>query len=309
MEKSMAIKRTRRLIFKALSNPKYNIKKNYQLHRKVIVASRPYFKQFYKIIDRKLKVNGTASTIRIFSPKVKEDQSLDIIVFFHGGGWVTGNIDSYSRICGNMANVTKHTVISVDYRLAPEHPFPSGLEDCYYVVKLLSSKVKKEGKSRKIILAGDSAGGNLAAVVSLLARESGEFMPEKQILLYPSCNNDYSESSPFESVKLYGEDYILTRKRISDYLDLYIEDKEDLKSPLVAPLLAKDLSRQPKTLIITAEFDPLRDEGEAYGMRLEEAGNTVLVKRIPNALHGFLSLPKSSEIIEESYNYINEFLN
>lgn len=328
----MAIEKPWKIIFKALSNPNYSIKENYELHRKVISASRPYFKPFYKVYDRKILAEHRNVPIRIFKPnnraryfglansnndndEKKEGRPNDIIVFFHGGGWVTGNVNNYTGICSNMANQTNCIVISVEYRLAPEHPFPAGLEDCYNVTKVIASniikEVKEEGKlkePRKLIISGDSAGGNLAAVISLLARDSGDFMPDKQILYYPSCYNDYSDNSPFESVRLYGKDYILTSKRIREYMELYVQSTEDLNSPLVAPLLAKDFTNQPDTLIITAEYDPLRDEGEAYGLELAKAGNNVQVKRIPDSLHGFLALSKNSEIVETCYQYVREFL-
>ncbi|NMR85768.1 alpha/beta hydrolase fold domain-containing protein, partial [Vibrio parahaemolyticus] len=124
-------------------------------------------------------------------------------------------------------------------------------------------------------LIGDSAGGNLAACVSLLLRDRGEIVPKKQILIYPATNYDHSENSPFKSVVEFGENYILTSKRIQDYMELYVPNPKDRESPYVAPILAKDLSNQPETLIITAEYDPLRDEGEEYGKRLESFGNKV----------------------------------
>lgn len=308
----MAIIKPWRLIFKVLSNSNYNVDESYQLHRKIITASRPYFKPFYNMVDRKVKTDNADVPIRIFKPKSRlDDNPLDIIMFFHGGGWVTGNVNNYTSICGNMANQTNCIVVSVEYRLAPEYPFPEGLEDCYNVTKRIAATImaaNKSSKKRRLILSGDSAGGNLAAVISLIARKTSDFVPDIQMLFYPSCYNDYSEKSPFESVRLYGEDYVLTSKRIREYMELYVEDEKDLNSPLVAPLLAKDLTRQPDTLIITAEFDPLRDEAEEYGLRLEEAGNTVVVYRMKDTLHGFLSLPKGSKIMEKFYDKVNEFL-
>lgn len=232
-----------------------------------------------------------------------------ILIFFHGGGWVTGNIDSYTKVCANMANQTGHIVISVDYRLAPEHPFPAGLEDCYQATREVFLKLGlMDCKAENITLIGDSAGGNLAAAVSLIARDRGGFQPGRQILIYPATFNDHSENSPFASVKENGTDYILTSKRIQDYMEMYVPDVKDRTSPYFAPLLAENLSNQPDTLIITAEFDPLRDEGEEYGRRLEESGNRVQAYRMKDALHGFFSLPWTSEYVIKCYNIINEFL-
>lgn len=303
----MAMNRIRRMALKALSNSSLDMKKYYKQHRKVIIATNPYIKPLYNLLDSKIMVGDREIPVRIFQPKQKKDSK--ILIFFHGGGWVTGNIDSYSKICANMANQTGRIVISVDYRLAPEHPFPAGVEDCYYVVKRLFLNTSQfQVKPEEFVLIGDSAGGNLAAVVSLMARDKGDFLPMKQILIYPSTYNDHSEKSPFPSVHENGTDFILTSKRICDYMDLYISRKEDRNHPYVAPLLATDLNNQPQTLIITAEYDPLRDEAEAYGMRLKKFGNNVEIKRMTDALHGFLSLPKRSTVVINCYKIINQFL-
>lgn len=141
-----------------------------------------------------------------------------------------------------------------------------------------------------------------------MARDRGEFMPRQQILLYPATNNDHTENSPFESVRTNGTDYLLTSKRMVDYMKLYRSGDDDLQNPYYAPLVSKDLSRQPRTLIITAEYDPLRDEGEAYGIKLAQAGNDVEIHRIHDALHGFMSLSPGFKPVKKTYQYINAFL-
>lgn len=298
--------RFRKLALKAFTLP-INLKKTYRLHRKVVIVAHPYRKKLYNYQDKKIMCEGRKIPVRIF--KSDTPKGFKVLIFFHGGGWVTGNNKSYSRICANMANRTGYPVVSVDYRLAPEHPFPAGVNDCYAVAKEISTNGAFFGKKPdEVILIGDSAGGNLAAVVSLLARDRNEFFPSKQILLYPLVNNDHSENSPYASVRENGTGYLLTAKRICDYMDLYIKKEEERYNPYVAPLLAEDLSNQPDTLIITAEYDPLRDEGEAYGMRLLEHGNKVIIRRIPGALHGFLSLPKNSACVLYCYDIINRFL-
>ena len=208
-----------------------------------------------------------------------------------------------------MARLTRHIVVSVDYRLAPEHRFPAAPEDCYLAAREIFSQCHLFGITPDdITLIGDSAGGNLAAVVSLMARDRGEFMPRQQILLYPATNNDHTENSPFESVRTNGTDYLLTSKRMVDYMKLYRSGDDDLQNPYYAPLVSKDLSRQPRTLIITAEYDPLRDEGEAYGIKLAQAGNDVEIHRIHDALHGFMSLSPGFKPVKKTYQYINAFL-
>ncbi len=297
----------KKIALKILSIPHISLKKYYKQYRKLLNILNPPSEPIYKMLDHKIMVEDREIPVRVFIPKANPLPK--VLIFFHGGGWVTGNIDSYTNVCANMANQTNHIVISVDYRLAPENPFPAGLEDCYYVTKeVFSNPEILKCKQEDITLIGDSAGGNLAAVVSLMARDRGEFLPSKQILIYPATNYDHSENSPYSSVKENGADYIMTSKRIQDYMDLYIQNEEDRLSPYVAPLLAENLSNQPKTLIITAEFDPLRDEGEAYGIKLKQFGNDVKIYRMKDALHGFISNPLSSDDIDKCYEIINLFL-
>jgi len=296
-------------IVKILSRPHLNLKKNYKIYRRIISFFNPPIKKEYKTLDHKIVVDGREIPVRIFLPE--ESQTTKILIFFHGGGWVTGDIDSYTNVCRNMANKTGHIVISIDYRLAPEDPFPRGVEDCYYVTKEI---FKRHGflncRKEDITLIGDSAGGNLAAVVSLMGRDREEIYPKKQILIYPATNYDHSEASPYASVRENGSDYIMTSKRIQDYLDLYVEKEEDKLNPYVAPILSTDLKNQPDTLIITAEYDPLRDEGEAYGYKLQEFENIVVIRRLEDAIHGFFSTPiQNTEQQSKTYEWINLFLN
>lgn len=293
-----------------LSFSSVNIKKIYKLHRKVLNIFNPYIKPLkplYNLLDYKIFIEGREIPVRVFKPRKQE--YCKVLIFFHGGGWVTGNIDSYTNACSYMARHTKHTVVAVDYSLAPENPFPIGLHDCYEVTRVLYENPHLlQCKTEDITLIGDSAGGNLASAVSLMAKDRGEFKINKQILIYPSTYYDHSEKSPFPSIHENGENYIMTSKRLEEYMDLYVPDKNKRKDPYVAPLLAQDLKDQPKTLIITAEFDPLRDEGESYGARLINFGNSVKIYRLKGALHGFFSLPWKSKYVKKSYKIINLFL-
>lgn len=247
--------------------------------------------------------------VRIFYPK---DQLRDeVLVFFHGGGWVTGGIESYTPTCSRMADLTGCTVVSVDYRLAPEHPFPAGLMDCYDVTQTLLEQPGVVGVDDpdNIVLVGDSSGGNLAAAVSLLRRERAVRGATRQILLYPVMHwNHDPQTSPFDSVREHGEDYRLTNVEVRDYLRLYVPNPAQRQDPLVSPLMAKDLSGQPHTLLITADLDLLRDEGEKYGRALSHAGNTVRIHRVEEALHGFIALPWMARSVRDAYEYINAFL-
>ncbi|MDD3173907.1 MAG: alpha/beta hydrolase [Herbinix sp.] len=306
----MAINKAMRIALKALSYPDLDLKKTYKLQRQMTNAAHPYIKPLYEMWDHTVSLIDHDIPVRVFLPS-KEVTVRRILIFFHGGGWVIGNIDSYTTVCSNMAKQTGHMVVSVDYRLAPEYKFPAAPEDCYAVTKEIFMKVTElfDIKQEDITLIGDSAGGNLAAVVSLMARDRGEFLPSRQILLYPSVGNNHSENSPYPSVIENGTDYLLTAKRITDFMELYKSCEEDLQNPYLAPILSKDLSKQPKTLIITAQYDPLRDEGELYGKKLYEFGNEVEIFRMKDALHGFISLPRHFVHVKRSYDLINHFLN
>ena len=269
-------------------------------------------KIFYKKMDLQVYNGDYEVPIRVFFPDeascLEKDQikGRKIMLFLHGGGWATEHVENYERVCSRMAQATGQTVAAVEYRLAPEHKFPTGLMDCYAVARALYTH--PDTKPEDITLIGDSAGGNLAAALSIMARDRGEFMPKRQILIYPATYNDYTENSPFVSVKENGSDYLLTAGKMQDYIDLYARNKEDKKNPYFAPYIAEDLTNQPDTLILTCEFDPLRDEGEAYGKRLKEAGNYVEIHRIKDALHGYFALGIKQLHVQESFTYINEFL-
>lgn len=297
-----------RKFLKLISTNNINLKKNYKRYRKFINFFNPHIEPIYKMLDHKIYAEDREIPVRLFIPK--KYNSSKVIIFFHGGGWVTGNIDSYSNVCSLMANQTGQRVISVDYRLAPEHPFPAGLTDCYRVVSEIFQKPHiLNCRKEDITIIGDSAGGNLASALSLMARDRGDFIPAKQVLIYPATYNDHSENSPYPSVVENGTDYVMTSKRIQDYMDLYVPREEDRDNPYVAPLLSSNLENQPDTLIITAEFDPLRDEGEAYGRALRQYGNKVEIHRVKNEIHGFFSNPLRKDVVNDLYYIINNFLN
>ena len=253
-----------------------------------------------KYIDTYILIENKNIKVRLFIPKIINQT----ILYFHGGGFVSGNIQTYSRTCNDLASNTNSLVIAIDYSLAPEYPFPIGLKECYEVTKYFYSK---DSFVDNIVLMGDSAGGNIASVISIIASEKKEFKVDRQILLYPITYHIHDENSSYKSIKENGYDYILTNERINQYLDLYVKDKKYLTSKYVSPLNADSLYNQPKTLIITANLDPLRDEGEEYGKKLLKYNNQVTLHRIDN-IHGFFTLPINKKEINECYNYINEFL-
>ncbi|GHV77754.1 alpha/beta hydrolase [Spirochaetia bacterium] len=293
----------------AYFNLNVDIKKSYKAERRLehLGAKLRPIPAEYAIWDHVVNSGDYEVPVRVFLPQKGRPRHL--LLFFHGGGWVTGSIESYTKMCAHLAGATAGIVVSVDYRLAPEHRFPAAPEDCYAVARelFLGNSLLNVNPSN-ITVIGDSAGGNLAAAVSLMARDRGEFLPPRQILIYPATAADHSERSPFESIRTNGYDYLLTSKRVEDMIQLYKGKEADLHNPYFAPLLAADLSRQPRTLIITAEYCPLRDEGECYGEKLLAAGNRVSVYRMQDAFHAYMMLPPHFVHVRKTYGLINSFL-
>lgn len=304
----MPISKTARAALRALSYPaSIEVDKTYKVERAIRQIRAP-LAPLYHHWDHKIERAGREVRVRLYKPPGKPDGRL--LLFFHGGGWVVESVDTYDRVCRNMAKRTGCQVASVEYALAPEAPFPEGLEDCYAAARAVYQYPGELGvRARSITLIGDSAGGNLAAAVSLLARDRGEFAVDQQILIYPATYNDHSTASPFPSVQENGTGFLLTAQRVEAFVDLYSGgDPEKRNNPYLAPLLAGDLTRQPRTLVITAEYDPLRDEGEAYAAALAAAGAEVTVHRMPDALHGYFSLPPRFSQVRQTYEWIDEFL-
>lgn len=291
------------------ASPRINMHEDYRMVRRVQRALSWVPVDRSRILDRSVpRPDGTEIPVRLFHPR--GDAPPGVLLFFHGGGWVTGDVDTYTTTCLTMAEQTGRLVCSVDYRLAPEHPFPAGLEDCLGVAEHLLRHPEVVGADGPdgVTLVGDSAGGNLAACVSLALRERGGPLPGAQILLYPVTQWDHDPgTSPFGSVGDYGEGLRLTAQEVGDYLEMYQPDPSRRDSPLVSPLAAEDLSGQPPTLVLTAEFDLLRDEGEAYGRALRAAGTPARIERIDGALHGFIALPRFLRPAA-AYEHLNSFL-
>ncbi|MGN1090612.1 MAG: alpha/beta hydrolase [Huintestinicola sp.] len=278
-----------RSIIKKLDPP--DIRKYYKLQREamnLLVHHAAYLHDGH--IDRSIvSSDGHMIPVRVYPPK-KISPKKRALVFFHGGGWVVDGIARYHRVLRQLADITGSYVIAVEYRLAPEHKFPAGLNDCYDAAKEVFRYAHSKGmSSRDVILIGDSAGGNLAAAVALKARDTKEFRVRREILIYPASACEYGDNSPYPSVKEKGSGYILTAERMRGYLELYLEDISQKDDPYVAPIKAESLSRMPETLVITAENDPLRDEGEAYARRLRKIGGSVMAFRIKDAYHGFFA--------------------
>lgn len=237
---------------------------------------------------RDFSVDGPGGDLPLRTYDPGEGDALPILVFFHGGGWVRGNLETHDELCRSLAGTADCLVVSVDYRRAPEHPFPSPLEDCYAATEWAHDHaVDIGGDADRIAIAGDSAGGNLAASVALLARERGGPDLCRQLLIYPVT--DYSFDTP--SYEENAEGYLLSRRSMRWYWDHYLESDVDGANPFASPLRSPDLSALPPATVLTCGFDPLRDEGLAYADRLGEAGVDVTVRNYPDAIHAFVSFP------------------
>ncbi|MBY7142010.1 alpha/beta hydrolase [Virgibacillus sp. NKC19-3] len=243
--------------------------------------------------------------VRIYTPV--GDNPLPALVYYHGGGWVIGDLEYADIPCRMLANRVNCVVISVDYRLAPEHKFPSALEDAYAAIKwVVENASELHVNPEKVAVGGDSAGGNLAAAVTLMVRDKKTFTLCHQLLIYPITDHRFDTTSYQDN----AEGYFLTKDNMIWFWNHYLHHEEDGKHPYASPLRANDLKHLPPALIITAEHDPLRDEGEAYAERLKTEGTPVEATRYTGMIHGFFSMPgaltKSQEAIEQASNGLKQ---
>lgn len=221
--------------------------------------------------------------VRIYIPT--EDVDLPILVFFHGGGWVFGGIEESDVVCRRLANYLKCMVASVGYRLAPEYPFPKPLEDCFAVTQWMANYAKNFGGDNKnIIVCGESAGGNLAAGVALMAKDKKGPEISAQLLLYPVITSTIQDSV----YNLCADQYFLTKDSMEFFWSMYLSSDKDKKNPYASPDRALDFSRLPRTIMVTAEYDPLRIEEEKYVEQLKKANVRTFTKSFPGLIHGFL---------------------
>jgi acetyl esterase len=215
------------------------------------------------------------------------ERAFPLLVYFHGGGWVCGNLDVHDALCRALTNAAGCITVSVNYRLAPEYKFPAAPEDCFAATCWIAENAGSfNGDPTRIAVGGDSAGGNLAAVVTLMVRDRGGPKLMYQLMIYPITN--YSFDTPFYQENAKG--YSLTKDDMGWFWDHYLPSEDDGKHPYASPLQAQDLRNLPPAMMINAEYDPLRDEGEQYVGRLQEAGNQVTVMRYNGMIHGFFSM-------------------
>ena len=245
-----------------------------------------------------------AIPVRIYHPT--PDASLPVLIYYHGGGHMAGSVTVYDPICRKIAHATQHIVVSVDYRLAPECPYPSGVNDAYNVVKNIWATLDGRGLKyqRHLSIAGDSAGGALCATVAHLSQHDTEIDIRRQAMIYPSL--DYTLTS--YSTEENAEGYLLVKEKIKWYFDNYFQKGEDRKN--ASPLYMEFTNQLPETLVITAEFCPLRDEGIAYVEKVKSTGLYVEHLHFDNMIHAFLNLESLvKDECETVYRKIGEFLN
>ena len=248
----------------------------------------------HSVRDVRIPGLGGEIPIRIYTPAVSE--LAPVLIYFHGGGWVLGDLESHDHVCRSIANAVQCVVASVDYRLAPEAKFPAAVEDSYRALEWVAAAELGIDPSR-IAVGGDSAGGNLAAVISQMARDRKGPNLVYQLLIYPAT--DMRMTAP--SIKENADAPLLTSAAMDWFIEHYLSCEQEKSDPLASPLLAADLSGLPAAFILTAECDPLRDEGEAYGRRLEEAGVPVDVKRYAGMPHGFFSFGAALNTGKEAF--------
>jgi acetyl esterase len=240
--------------------------------------------------------------LRIFIPN--DSKRLPVLMFFHRGGWVFGNIEEADPICRKLANHLGCLVVAVDYRLAPENPFPKPLDDCYEATEWIANNASNFGGDHsKLMVGGESAGGNLAAAVALMARDRQGPSLSAQVLIYPVICSDIKDNAYDHCV----DSYFLTKDSMKFFWSMYIQSPEQCKNKYASPDHAIDFSNLPPALIITAEYDPLYHEANDYANKLKQAGVQVISKCFPKVIYGFIDLPIYKE--NQKVRWISEIGN
>lgn len=260
-----------------------------------------------RVEDRSIPGPSSEIPIRLYYPE--GDPPFAAVVYFHGGGWVIGSLDTHHGVCHAFAKKSGCLIVSVDYRLAPEHRHPAAVEDAYAAtVWVAENAAAIQADPQRIGIGGDSAGGHLAAVVAQMARDRQGPRLGLQVLIYPITDFNFETSSYLNN----ADGYMLTRDMMKWFWNHYLGKKAAADHPYVSPLRAKDLRSLPPALVITAEFDPLRDEGEAYAAKLRQSGVNVKSICYEGMIHGFIRmtsrLDKANEALDEAAEVVKRFL-
>jgi acetyl esterase len=243
-----------------------------------------------KVENRTIPGPAGEIPVRIYTPE--GGGPFPTLVFYHGGGWVIGDLDTHDPLCRNLTKGASCLTVSVDYRLAPEAKFPAAVDDSVAALQWVAAHASElGGDGARLAIGGDSAGGNLAAVAAQVAKQRGGPALRFQLLIYPPTDFTAQTASSKEN----ADGYFLTYEDMVWFRDHYLNSLDDRVNPLASPMLARDVSGLPPALIITGEFDPLRDEGELYGAKLRAAGVPVTISRYDGMIHGFLSFANAIE--------------
>jgi acetyl esterase len=248
---------------------------------------------------RDLSAEGPRGAIplRLYRPVAASAGALPVLVYFHGGGWVIGDLDTHDVLCRELALGAGCAVVAVDYRMGPEHRFPAAPDDCIAATRWVRRNAASLGiDASRLAVGGDSAGGNLAAAVAIAARDAGDLPIAYQLLIYPAT--DQRRTAPSHTTN--GQGYLLTADSIRWYHDHYIDDLRHDLDWRASPLLCEDLGRLPPALVLTAGYDPLRDEGIQYAQRLTEAGNRAALVSFERQIHGFVPMGRAIDEANEA---------
>jgi len=241
--------------------------------------------EMFAVVERSIAGPAGPVPVRLYVPVGCPDPS-PFLVFFHGGGWTVGDRDTHDRACRFLAEAARCRVASVDYRLAPEHPFPAAVEDCWAAYESIAGNVAAwDADPRRIAVGGDSAGGNLAAVVAQIAKARREPAPCFQLLIYPATDM----AGTYPSIAAFGKGYLLTQSMIESFMGYYTPEPAARRDPRASPLLG-NLAGLAPAFVQTAGFDPLQDEGAAYAKALAAAGVRAEHRHYPSLVHGYLQL-------------------
>lgn len=259
---------------------------------------------FSNIKNTVINTNSHKIPIRIYTPQ--GSGNFPIIIYSHGGFWLAGSVNTHDNVCKKLSKNTNAIVVSVNYRLAPENPFPAAVNDVYSVLQWTYKNSESiNGDKKHIAIAGDSAGGNLSTAVSLMARDKNGPPITCEVLIYPSTNiyklNSKSWSYFSKSINLSVQD-------MKKYIPLYVQKKGDRKNPYASPLLANNFSNLPDTLMVTAQIDPLHDEDIAYANKLKAAGTKVKVNEYYGVPHGFITMGKITKKSDEALTDISSYI-
>jgi acetyl esterase len=260
----------------------------------------------HTVEDTTAQTPAGAVPVRIYTPV--EADSYGLVVYFHGGAFFLGSLETHDHVARSLAEATGHRVVSVGYRRAPEAAFPAGLDDCYGVVRWAVDNAERlawDGST--LAIAGDSSGGNFVAAVAAMAHDDGFDRITHQVMYYPSLDLDFDEDR-YPSLRDNAVGYGLETAGLRPFNAFYVESGADPEDPRVSPIKRQDLSHLPPALVVTAEHDPLRDEGELYAARLRESGVDATVSRYPGAGHGFVQhfswVPDYHRVYEETAEFL-----